>query len=240
MTFYTPTLLIFPSFSNHEDLLLSRFDEEKRLMSREKVKIESKYIILNQKDNNVNIELVRELQERLSFAGHTGEKTTYVLVGLDSASLPAQNALLKILEEPPAFTHILLTAEHTEQILDTILSRCHIEYIKIENNISKTKESEQKSDSALTDRAAEYSRITTASLRELVELTDQFKEREEAIAWVVQISKYLHKMIQKSPNDSTLRRHLQLCIKTIQYLNQNCNTKIAIENCLFSIRRNLE
>lgn len=36
------------------------------------------------------------------------------------------NRLLKILEEPPADTYIILVAEDTERLLPTIMSRCQL------------------------------------------------------------------------------------------------------------------
>jgi DNA polymerase-3 subunit delta' len=42
----------------------------------------------------------------------------------DRLTLPAQNALLKTLEEPPAGTTIIMTAQEPMALLPTVLSRC--------------------------------------------------------------------------------------------------------------------
>src|SRR5690606_36425662 len=43
-------------------------------------------------------------------------------------TLPAQQALLKLLEEPPLRTQMLLVAQSTKAVLPTILSRCRVQY----------------------------------------------------------------------------------------------------------------
>lgn len=50
----------------------------------------------------------------------------YVLIGFDEATREAQNAILKILEEPPIYARILLVVENPEWLLETIRSRCII------------------------------------------------------------------------------------------------------------------
>jgi hypothetical protein len=46
------------------------------------------------------------------------------LIGLDGASIPAQNMLLKVLEEPPPWARLILAA--TAEPLRTIVSRCQV------------------------------------------------------------------------------------------------------------------
>lgn len=50
-------------------------------------------------------------------------KAIYILRGFDTASIEAQNATLKLLEEPPNYAIILLIVENPEGILETIHSR---------------------------------------------------------------------------------------------------------------------
>lgn len=46
------------------------------------------------------------------------------LIGLDGASVPAQNMLLKVLEEPPPWVRLILASAH--EPLKTIVSRCQV------------------------------------------------------------------------------------------------------------------
>lgn len=54
----------------------------------------------------------------------------YIVPKADTLTVPAQNALLKTLEEPPEYAVIILLAENTGAFLETILSRCVLFKIK--------------------------------------------------------------------------------------------------------------
>jgi DNA polymerase-3 subunit delta' len=72
----------------------------------------------------VNIEQVRRLAERISESPLEGSQKAAIIDGADSMKPPAQNALLKTLEEPPADTTIILVAANPGMLLPTIRSRC--------------------------------------------------------------------------------------------------------------------
>jgi DNA polymerase-3 subunit delta' len=51
-------------------------------------------------------------------------RRVFVIEGADTMNDQAANRMLKTLEEPPAFTHLLLLADRREDVLVTIASRC--------------------------------------------------------------------------------------------------------------------
>lgn len=60
---------------------------------------------------------------------------TIIILEAQALTVEAQNALLKILEEPPTSTRFVLTSPTTENILSTISSRC--EKINLHSDIIK-------------------------------------------------------------------------------------------------------
>ena len=52
------------------------------------------------------------------------ERKVYILDEADAMNVPAQNAALKLLEEPPRGVYFLLCASNAEQLLETVRSRC--------------------------------------------------------------------------------------------------------------------
>lgn len=54
------------------------------------------------------------------------EKRIYLLTDFEKSSIPAQNAFLKLLEEPPQNTLFVLTAKSAYNLLPTIISRTRI------------------------------------------------------------------------------------------------------------------
>lgn len=54
-----------------------------------------------------------------------GERKCVMLLDAERLNEPSENALLKILEEPPERTVIILVAESADALLPTVRSRCH-------------------------------------------------------------------------------------------------------------------
>ena len=52
------------------------------------------------------------------------ERKVYIIDEADAMNVPAQNAALKLLEEPPRGVHLLLCASNAELLLETVRSRC--------------------------------------------------------------------------------------------------------------------
>lgn len=75
------------------------------------------------KKKKVPIDFVRRTIEFHSMRSPSGKRIT-VIGGFDTATEEAQNSGLKLFEEPAPGSMILLTAEDTNGILPTILSRC--------------------------------------------------------------------------------------------------------------------
>ena len=75
------------------------------------------------------IEQIRALQHALALAPYESKDRIALLLNFQEATEDAQNALLKVLEEPPDRVMLLLTAESAESLLPTISSRC--EHIRL-------------------------------------------------------------------------------------------------------------
>ena len=60
----------------------------------------------------------------------TSHDTKYIILLGISFNTPAQNALLKLLEESPKNTIVLILVSNKQQLLSTVISRMHIQYVK--------------------------------------------------------------------------------------------------------------
>jgi len=72
----------------------------------------------------VSITQIRELQRALQFTSSEGGRRVAVVADAEWLNTQAQNALLKLVEEPPAGTSVLLVARSASTLLTTIRSRC--------------------------------------------------------------------------------------------------------------------
>ncbi len=72
--------------------------------------------------------LVDEVRERVIRAAvyrpFEGERRVFVVEAAEALRDESQNALLKTLEEPPGFVHLILLSSEPEALLETIASRC--------------------------------------------------------------------------------------------------------------------
>ncbi len=73
---------------------------------------------------DIRIEQIRRLQERLSLRALEAPFKVALVLGADAMNPPAQNALLKTLEEPSANTVLVLVTSMPDRLLPTIRSRC--------------------------------------------------------------------------------------------------------------------
>jgi DNA polymerase-3 subunit delta' len=73
---------------------------------------------------SIPIERLRELKRSAALTIAEGRAKVFVIREADRMLALQQNALLKLLEEPPPATHLILTTSRRQALLPTILSRC--------------------------------------------------------------------------------------------------------------------
>lgn len=74
----------------------------------------------------IKIDMIREIQKMLHLHSFEGRIKAVVIDDADRMLVPAQNSLLKILEEPPEASILILITKNPKGLLSTIRSRCQI------------------------------------------------------------------------------------------------------------------
>lgn len=74
--------------------------------------------------SNNGVDNIRSLREEARFSGTTLSDRVYIIDEVHMLSASAFNALLKVLEEPPAHVHFILATTEAHKVPATILSRC--------------------------------------------------------------------------------------------------------------------
>ena len=74
--------------------------------------------------SNNGVDEIRDLKEKIQYPPVTAKYKVYIVDEVHMLSLPAFNALLKTLEEPPAHAIFILATTEVQKLPDTILSRC--------------------------------------------------------------------------------------------------------------------
>ena len=107
-------------------------------------------VTLESDKKTITVAQIRDLRENAAIKPHQAQKRIFIIDYADTMNANAQNALLKVLEEPPKTVMFILIAENKASLLDTIISRCTLlsltvpqfpdsyEYIKKSTNFGES------------------------------------------------------------------------------------------------------
>ena len=81
--------------------------------------------VTHEKPNTLGVEDIRkQLNDDIVLKPYSSRYKIYIIDEAEKMNVQAQNALLKTIEEPPAYARILLLTTNADSFLPTILSRC--------------------------------------------------------------------------------------------------------------------
>ena len=172
------------------------------------------------------IATVRQLQLEVISAPLTHPYRIVLIGNLELASLPAQHALLKLLEEPPAHVQMIVTTTRKHALLETILSRCEV----ITPTQLHSTQSREQLPAELLAAVNSYPE-QALTFHQAFELSETYKERGQALQLVTSLLHTLHTH-QNYPTPTFLE-WIKTCLETTQYLEANVNTRLAVEQLLF-------
>lgn len=195
-------------------------------------------ITLIELETSLGIEDVRIIQKKIFLKPFKGDQKAIIVSNAHTASIEAQNALLKVLEEPPAHTLFILTAESKQNFLPTIISRCTI--------ISLDEVSEPLSEDILNTIKEEFTHILSIPIGEkLKKATDIAADKIATLKWTEQMMHMLRQEMVKTniflvnesrqpqPDYIQILKAFQKTYTLIQ--STNVSTRFAIENLLLTV-----
>lgn len=172
-------------------------------------------------DETLGIEEVRKMQKAI-YLKPRGKYKAIVLRNASHITVDAQNALLKVLEEPPDDTLIILEVEKSDNLLPTICSRCKIVTLRAENTTTDIPH-----DSLILNS------LSSMAIGEKLKLAqDNGKTKEDAIKFL----KALTMATRQENNNGTFTHLLKSLQKTHTIIEtSNVTPRFALENLLLSL-----
>lgn len=176
-------------------------------------------------DEVIKIDAIRKLIQKLTLT--TQEPRLIYFPDVSSLTLPAQQALLKTLEEPPAKTTFILSASNLSSLLPTIRSRLALVRV---NSQPLTKNQEGL---ALVKSAYQL------KPGERVQLADSLgKVRETCISWLDSLISSLYQVMHETHERKGLQMlsslsELALSVRTD--LESNANVNLAMQHFFLSL-----
>ena len=127
--------------------------------------------------SNNGVDNIREIREEVQYRPAEGKYRVYIIDEVHMLSTGAFNALLKTLEEPPAYVMFILATTEPHKIPATILSRCQrydFHRITVEGIIGRLKELVAGEGVEAEDKALSYiARKADGGMRDAISLLDQ-------------------------------------------------------------------
>jgi DNA polymerase III subunit delta' len=74
--------------------------------------------------NDIRIPSIRQIKREIYLTGKAGKKKVFIISNCDRMNPQSANSLLKILEEPPKDSVLILTTSKINSLLPTIVGRC--------------------------------------------------------------------------------------------------------------------
>lgn len=190
-------------------------------------------IQINDFEKTVGIDDIRNIQKKLYLRPLKSKSKTIIIQSFAGLTVEAQNALLKVLEEPPNNTIIILISDSLEVFLPTVLSRCYVLAVK---------ESKLETESLNTDQPFDFlNSFSNCGIGEkLKKASDLAKNKEEAILWLEKAILAQRGILIKNLNQtkSAITSNLNI-LKSLQKThtllkNTNVSERLALENLFLS------
>ncbi|MCD7855581.1 MAG: DNA polymerase III subunit gamma/tau [Clostridiales bacterium] len=127
--------------------------------------------------SNNGVENIRELREEVNYPPAAGKYKVYIIDEVHMLSVPAFNALLKTLEEPPAHVVFILATTDPQKVPVTIVSRCQrfdFKRIGAETIAETLKKHMENEGVAITDEALRViSGVCDGAMRDALSILDR-------------------------------------------------------------------
>ncbi len=127
--------------------------------------------------SNNGVDNIRQIREEVAYRPTEGRYKVYIIDEVHMLSTGAFNALLKTLEEPPAYVIFILATTEAHKIPITILSRCQrydFHRISIDTITARLSELMEKEQVDVEERALRYvAKAGDGSMRDALSLLDQ-------------------------------------------------------------------
>ncbi len=182
-------------------------------------------ITIIESEKAVGISQIREFQKKIYLKPYKSDKKAVTLVAEEGITIEAQNALLKVLEEPPSNTLIIILGKNNNDFLPTIISRCKLINIKEEGNKTDLSKYEKLLVSLNNKKIGEKLKIAQ----------DYSKDRQIALEFLKSMLLVSQKLLEEMPKKSSVKK-INAFNKAYGEVNStNINLRLLLENLLLSI-----
>lgn len=176
----------------------------------------------------MGIEDVRNIQKAILLKPFRGKTKAVIIDTYEGITPEAQNALLKILEEPPSNTILVIITEKKELILPTIISRCKVIVLQEKETVLSETEIRKFKDDLNT--------LLNGKIGDKLKLAQDLAKDKEGISWLTKMAVFAKGELTKNTNNPKLLIFLKELQKTYKAIKStNVNQRTALEVLFLSL-----
>lgn len=257
---------------SHAVILVAKYDASRRRLAHQMARAVTQSwsgskssVRVDQIEANkgrIGIDIIRSLYKSTSYR-HSGHKLQIVVIhDAQTMTLPAQNAFLKLLEEPPEGVRFILTCEHPQSLITTIRSRCQtvywrpssLEAFKQRFNDLTAQEAEKlfyasagdtleaerlQTDAGADDNNQPIRNLMSKSLGQaIIDIQSQASDRPTASQTVEKLTKLAHAGLRHAAANErgAWLRRLESALAAQEQISAQVNVKLVMDSLLLEFR----
>lgn len=192
-----------------------------------KLKISSADRFTVDEDGSIKIADIRKLHKWISLKPYDSEYKLAIINNAELLTIESANALLKILEETPSQSIIILTTYNKSKIIATIISRCRI--INFSSNCDMLGDN-------LDEITNEINNISNMSVSEKFRFVDGLIKNDDPIMIMNKLTRWLYYFKNRMLLDNGFCKIIKEIQKSQKLLQStNVNKKLLLENLILII-----
>lgn len=201
------------------------------------------------KSKNFTVDAVREIRDDAFVIPNESDKKIYILKNGQNMNEQAQNAILKILEEPPSYVYFIIVTESKSTMLETVLSRVQVYSLASDEGTITEKEAQavknlvsailNVNELALMEQTAVFQKNNQFAKSVLVLLTEVFRDalvKKSGFARNFRFPEEVNVLCKKLTAKS-LFQLISACDELINSIDRNCNNNLLLVRMCYEMKK---
>ncbi len=184
-------------------------------------------VTLDTQEPSIGIALVRQFHSQLILSPYNSPLLVGVIGNAERLTIEAQNALLKLLEEPPPKVKLLLETALPLALLPTILSRCQVMILSRSPGVPKN---EQENTANVI-----FDEIQSLSPGKRLAYADKLLTTKDGVGlWITDAIKSAEALLMHQPT-LKITQSIRHCLAAKRHIAANVNPKLVLDMLLLNI-----
>ncbi len=201
------------------------------------------------KSKNFTVDAVREIRDDAFVVPNESDKKTYILKNGHNMNEQAQNAILKILEEPPSYVYFIIVTESKSTMLETVLSRVQVYSLLSDEGVITEKEAVAVknlvgailniNELALMEQTAVFQKNNQFAKSVLLLMTEVFRDALVKKNGFIREFRFPEETnnLCKNLTAKSLLNLISACDELINSIDRNCNNNLLLVRMCYEFKR---